>query len=118
MKNDPTLLRTAVYSFVTKSKHPTIKAYKQRYEEVLSVIDQRTWKEYWNTMIRNYEWVDYIFIQSTAWYLKHDIIIVTTSSTVQNPYMTISGNLDDCNIPCPGIELTVGSKSQVHFQSE
>ena len=117
MKNDPTLLRNAVNSFMTKSEHPTIKAYKQRYEQVLSVIDQRTWEEYWNTMIRNYEWVDYIFIQSTAWYLRHDIIIVTTSSTEQHPYMTISGNLDDCNIPCPGIELTIGSKSQVHYQS-
>ena len=115
MKNDPTLLRNAVYSFIRKSKHPTIQAYKQRYEDVLSVIDQRNWEEYWNIMIRNYEWVDYVFIQSTAWYLKHDIIIVTTSSTQQHPYMTISGNLDDCNIPCPGIELTIGSKSIVTY---
>ena len=117
VKNDPTLLRHAVYSFIAKSRHPAIQAYKDRYEKVLSVIDQKNWEEYWNIMIRNYEWVDYIFIQSTAWYLKHDIIIVTTSSTQQHPYMTISGNLDDCNIPCPGIELTIGSKSQVHYQS-
>ena len=28
MKNDPTFLRSAVHSFVTKSRHPTIQAYK------------------------------------------------------------------------------------------
>ena len=68
-------------------------------------------------MIRNYEWVDYIFIQSTAWFLGHNIIIVTTTSTENHPFMTISGNLMDENISCPGIELTIGSKSQVHYQS-
>ena len=68
-------------------------------------------------MIRNYEWVDYVFVQSTAWFLGHDIIIVTTTSTETHPFMTISGNLMDENISCPGIELTIGSKSQVHYQS-
>ena len=62
-------------------------------------------------------WVDYIFIQSTAWFLGHDIIIVTTTSTEDHPFITISGNLMNENIPCPGIELTLGSKSQVHYQS-
>ena len=31
-KNDPTLLRHAVYSFIAKSRHPAIQAYKDRYE--------------------------------------------------------------------------------------
>ena len=117
LRNDPTLLRNAVHSFVTNCRHPSLLAYKKRYEEVLSVIDQKSWNEYWNVMIRNYEWVDYVFIQSTAWYLKHDIVIVTTSSTEQHPYMTISGNLDNGNMPCKGTVLIVGSKSQVHYQS-
>ena len=68
-------------------------------------------------MVRNYEWVDYIFIQSAAWFLGHDIIIVTTTSTEDHPYITISGNLIDETIPCPGIPLTIGSKSNVHYQS-
>ena len=68
-------------------------------------------------MIRNYEWVDYIFVQSTAWYLNHDIIIPTTTSTEEHPYITISGNLSNENIGCQGTELTIGSKSGVHYQS-
>ena len=67
-------------------------------------------------MLRNYEWVDYIFIQSTAWFLQH-IIIVTTSSTEDHPYITISGNLTDERIPCQSIPLTIGTKSNVHYQS-
>ena len=68
-------------------------------------------------MIRNYEWVDYVFVQSTAWFLGHDIIIVTTTSTEDHPFIRISGNLQNENSPCPGIELTIGSLSQVHYQS-
>ena len=83
-QNDPTLLRKAICSFMTNSTHPTIQEYKRRYEEVLGPVDNKTWREYWAVMVRNYEWVDYVFIQSTAWFLKHDIIIVTTTSTLCN----------------------------------
>ena len=114
---NPTLLRQAVYNFIYKSNNKKILNYKKKYEEILAPLDGRSWKEYWETMIRNYEWVDYIFIQSTAWFLGHDIIIVTTTSTEQNPFITISGNLVDENMPCQGIELTIGSLSQVHYQS-
>ena len=68
-------------------------------------------------MLRNYEWVDSIFIQSTAWFLGLDIIIITSTSTDEHPYITISGNLVDEQIPCQGIPLTIGSKSNVHYQS-
>jgi hypothetical protein len=102
---------------MTKSRHITIQNYKKRYEEILAKLDDKTWEEYWEVMIRNYEWVDYVFIQSAAWYLGHDIIIVATTSTEQTPFITISGNMTDENIPCPGIALTIGSKSSVHYQS-
>ena len=80
-QNDPTLLRRAVHAFMANSSHQTIQEYKRRYAEVLAALDNKDWREYWKVMLRNYEWVDYIFIQSTAWYLHHDIIIVTTTST-------------------------------------
>ena len=116
-QGDPTLLRRAIFTFMTNSRHQTIQEYKRRYQEILATLDGRNWREYWEVMIRNYEWVDYIFIQSTAWFLGHDIIIVTTTSTEDHPYITISGNLNDEQIPCPGIALTIGSKSNVHYQS-
>ena len=116
-KHDPSLLRRAVHAFMANSRHQTIQEYKRRYSEVLAALDNKTWREYWDVMLRNYEWVDYIFIQSTAWFLNHDIIIITTTSTEDHPYITISGNLNDERIPCPGIPLTIGTKSNVHYQS-
>ena len=116
-KNDPTGLRQQVHRFMVSSTHPRIQEYKRRYEEVISVIDKRNWNEYWVLMIRNYEWADHIFIQSTAWFLGFDIIIMTTTSTESNPYITITGNLTDENLACPGLRLILGSKSQVRFQS-
>ena len=116
-QGDPTTLRRAILTFMMKSRHQTIQEYKRRYQEILATLDGRNWREYWEVMVRNYEWVDYIFIQAAAWFIGHDIIIVTTTSTEDHPYISISGNLIDGNIPCPGIPLTIGSKSNVHFQS-
>ena len=116
-KNDPTLLRSAVCSFITNTQNEKIQDYKKRYQEVLAPLDNRSWTEYWKVMTRNYEWVDYTFVQSTAWFLGLDIIIVTTTSSEKHPYITISGNLTDENISCPGTEILIGSKSQVHYQS-
>ena len=115
-RNDPTLLRKAVSSFMSNSMNQNIIKYKKRYDEILAPVD-KSWREYWDNMIQNYEWVDYIFIQSTAWFLGHDILIITTTSTENHPFITISGNLLNENIPCQGIELIIGSKSQVHYQS-
>ena len=113
----PTLLRQAVYNFISNSKNPKILNYKKQYEEIVAPLDSKTLSEYWQIMIKDYEWVDSIFVQSTAWFLGHDIIIVTTTSTDDHPFLTISGNLVDENMPCQGIELTIGSLSQVHYQS-
>ena len=115
-RNDPTLLRKAVSSFMSNSKNQNVIKYKKRYDEILAPVD-KSWREYWDNMTQNYEWVDYIFIQSTAWFLGHDILIITTTSTENHPFITISGNLLNENIPCQGIQLIIGSKSQVHYQS-
>jgi hypothetical protein len=68
-------------------------------------------------MRQNKVWVDYKFIQGTAWYLSHDMMIVTTQSTPENPYLYISGNKEDMDIPCPGVPLLIGSQLDLHYQS-
>ena len=50
------------------------------------------WNDYWIAMIQEKVWVDYKFIQGTAWYLNQDIMVVTTRSTPVNP-QTLS-NID------------------------
>ena len=62
-------------------------------------------------------WVDYWFIQATAWFLQLNIWIVATSSTDNSPYIQVSGNLGDGDMPCDGPIITLGTKSNVHYQS-
>ena len=60
--------------------------------QVIGTANGRDWQEYWGELRKPGEWVDYIFIQVTASYLLRDIIIVTTSSTLTNPFILISGD--------------------------
>ena len=68
-------------------------------------------------MSRDGTWVDYWFVQATAWYLELDVWIVATSSTDSSPYIAISGNIEDESIPCKGPIITLGTKSNSHYQS-
>ena len=68
-------------------------------------------------MVTDKTWVDYWFVQATAWYLQLDMWIVATSSTDTNPYIEVSGNLADAGIPSSGPVVTLGTKSNCHYQS-
>ena len=117
MKNNPTLLRSAVKKFILSSNHKTIKEFKQQFENVVTAVDGIQWIQYWEKMSTNYEWVDYTFIQSTAWFLNHDILIITTSSRQQDPYMRIQGNPSGENASSCFPPLIMGCKSNSHYQS-
>ena len=51
-------------------------------------------------------WVDYWFVQATAWYLQLDIWIVSTTNTDSSPYIDINGNLADGNMSSGGPIIT------------
>ena len=110
-------LRIAVKNFIQNSDHPNVVQFRTNYEENAATINNESWDQYWTKMTQDKVWADYIFIQSTAWFLKHDIMIITTSNNDDNPIITISGNIDDENTPCPYATLTIGCKSNVHYQS-
>ena len=110
-------LRNAVRIFIKKSRHPSALKFKAEYQSTLALTNNESWDEYWVKMVQNKVWADYIFIQSTAWFLHHDIMIVNTTNNDDNPMIFISGNLNDENIPCNGAIFTIGSKSNSHYQS-
>ena len=56
-------------------------------------------------------------MQATAWYLGLDLWIVDCESKENIPFIQISGNIEDPEIPCAGPIMTLGTKSNVHFQS-
>ena len=110
-------IRSAVCDFMMNISHPCIERFRQSYNVNEYPVSRIPWNDYWFAMRQNKVWVDYKFIQGTAWYLSHDMMIVTTQSTPENPYLYVSGNKEDMNIPCPGVPLLIGSQLDLHFQS-
>ena len=68
-------------------------------------------------MITDKTWVEYWFVQATAWYLQLDIWIIATSNTETSPYIEVNGNLADGEKPSGGPIITLGTKSNSHYQS-
>ena len=116
-KSGHSLLRWAVKQYMEKSEHPTIIRYITQYRESEAIATGKTWTQYWKEMIKDKIWVDSVFIQSIAWYLKLDIMIILTTCTPDQPYLLISGNVEDKNIACTGPVVTLGAKSNIHYQS-
>ena len=116
-RNGHSTLRKDVMQFTMKSRMPRIAEFKAQYEETDGKVNGKTWHQYWEMMTTDRTWVDYWFVQAVAWYLQLDIWIIATSSTETHPYIGISGNLADENLPCSGAIITLGTKSNSHYQS-
>ena len=110
-------LRYNIKQFIMKSKHPRIARFRAQYEETDGIVNQETWLQYWTRMTGNGTWVDVWFVQATAWYMQLDIWIIATSNTENSPYIEINGNIEDDTRPCNGPIITLGTKSNCHYQS-
>ena len=111
------MLRLLVKLFMKGSKHPNIARLKGRYEELELNISGETWSQYWDRMSNDRVWVDIWFVQATAWYLGLDLWIVDCQSKDDTPFIQISGNIEDADTPADGPIMTIGTKSNVHYQS-
>ena len=80
-------LRNAVCKFMMETDQTCVKAFRQSYMTNEYPLNRINWKDYWFGMCQDKVWVDYKFIQGTAWYLNHDIMLVTTGSTPEIPYI-------------------------------
>ena len=69
--------------------HPRIMALKEHFEATNE--SKMSWNEYWRSMLKSRQWVCDIFVECTALLLQHDIHIVSTSSTPDQPWLVISG---------------------------
>ena len=56
-------------------------------------------------------------VQATALFLGRNILLFSMTSTRQNPYHVISGNMDNPDSLSPGEPLIIGVKNMIHFQS-
>ena len=110
-------LRRKVKAFALKSPHKTISDFKHNCKTILGNGNDKSWKNYWDKMGEIGAWVDSIFVQVTAWYLGLDILILTTSSSIQNPFVRIGGEINSPLEPSLGPPLILGNYSNVHYQS-
>ena len=117
LRNGHSTLRQNVTEFIMKSKTLRVQLFKKQYDETDGIVNRESWSQYWIRMKTDKIWVDYWFVQATAWYLQLDIWIVSTSCTESSPYIVISGNLGDGIRPSDGPIITLGTKSNCHYQS-
>ena len=84
--NNFELFRHSVCDFMLNVSHPCIESFRQSYNLTEYPVSRISWNDYWFAMRQNNVWVDYKFIQGTAWYLSQDILIVT--KTVHQKILT------------------------------
>ena len=110
-------IRREVTNFALKSQHRSMTNLKRKYEVEIQQVEQKSWNEYWVEMAQDGTWVDHMFIQVTAWYIELDIMILTTSSLPESPFIFISGNIDNIQDILRGPPILLGNYTNVHYQS-
>ena len=115
--NSQQSLRTKVTTFALKSRLKEIVDLRTTYEQEIQQVENKSWTEYWDDMANEGTWVDHMFVQVTAWYMELDILILSTSSQPQNPFISIRGNLNNVPASASGPSLLLGNYTNVHYQS-
>ena len=110
-------LRQKVTNFALKSEHIMMTNLKRKYEMEIQEVDNISWNDYWNEMAKDGTWVDHLFIQVTAWYMELDIMILTTSSLPESPFICISGNIHNIQEIMRGPPILLGNYTNIHYQS-
>ena len=110
-------IRQKVTNFALNSNLDLITRLKATYEREIQPVERKTWMEYWTHMAQDGTWVDHIFVQMTAWFMRLDILILTTSSLPDSPFIQISGNLTQSEDPKSGPPILIGNYTNVHYQS-
>ena len=109
-------LRQKVKTYALQSTHKTLLEYKTNFETLIPERDS-SWMNYWIKMGKDGTWVDSTFVQVTSWFMGLDILILTTSSKPDHPFMKIRGSLSGNSEPSAGPPLFLGYYTNVHYQS-
>ena len=113
----PQTLRLKVKTFALQSNDEVVTNLRAKYEREIQPVDKKSWEDYWDLMGRKGTWVDHIFVQMTAWYMNLDIMVLTTSSQSENPFIHLNGNIKETSGNPSGPPLILGNYTNVHYQS-
>ena len=119
-KMDTNGLRNTVCDFMLTSNHPKVKIFKERYERLDG--SNLPWIELWGAgrkgMRNSTVWANQNFMQATAWLLGVDIkILNSVCINGMINYLSYSGNLEEENVPSIVPPMTIGYRTNCHFQS-
>ena len=87
---------------------------KKEYDIVAISEEKQTWDTFFSSMRKSRTWVEGPVAQCTSWLLERDIVVVSQTYTISNPYLFIDGKTND-TINYPSIIL--GNVAGVHYQS-
>ena len=110
-------MRKKIKHFALTSQHKTLLDYKTNYQAILFQEDKTTWTEYWDQMGRVGTQIDSVFVQVAAWYIGLNIKILVTTAKAENPFIIITGSINNINESSDGPQLLLGNYSNVHYQS-
>ena len=112
--SDMKAFKSVVRRFMMKNKHPVVDRMKEDFEIFMQGV---SWDNYWcnKNLLRKEFWADEVFLRSTAWFLQLDIVL--HQNVPGYPEKTISGNIEDENVPCNGPKLHLGYLLNRHYQS-
>ena len=123
-KNNPSAIfggqqwvRLKITNFALKCRKKIISDLKRKYEMEIQHLENKTWNEYWTQMAKDGTWVDHMFVQVTAWFLNLDIMILTSSSLPNSPFIFIDGNMNNVPEDMKGPPILLGNYTNVHYQS-
>ena len=110
---DPRSFKFQVKRFMNTNDHPRIQFLRNNIQNFTGI----SWEDYWSSryILKKTTWADHVFIQSTAWCLQLDIVIHQDLQT--KPVETISGNIDNEEVPCEGSQIHLGYLVDRHYQS-
>ena len=100
LRNGHSTLRQNVTEFIMKSKTLRVQSFKKQFDETDGVVNRESWCQYWARMKTDKTWVDYWFVQATAWYFNLVLWIVDCASREEHPFIRISGNIENEDEPC------------------
>ena len=62
-------------------------------------------------------WAEGPVIHATAWFLGRGINVVSERATLDDPFLSFSGNQDGSDRPCAGAPLWLGHLTGLHYQT-
>ena len=109
-------LRKRICRFMLKSKLPVVLKFRQNWEEFQDE-ELGDYDQFWENMAESAVWAHGPVIRATAWWLGRNINLVNEQASMDDPFLSFSGNQDGSDAACFGAPLWIGTLTGLHYQT-